>query len=95
MNQSKVTLAEQEFIEELKNFQEQEGIRIKNFNWNSTNKAKSIGRAMRRGKITSLGEKVPKRISNNRKGTKGRQLQEEKLNQLIAFKKILYNDNNE
>lgn len=38
-------------------------------------KFKSIGRAIRRGHVTSWGEEIPKRPFNNRKRTPGRELQ--------------------
>ena len=43
--------------------------------YSAVGKYKSIGRAIRKGHVTSWGEKVPKRPFNNRKRTLGRKLQ--------------------
>lgn len=43
--------------------------------YSAVGKYKSIGRAIRKGHVTSWGEEVPKRPFNNRKRTPGRKLQ--------------------
>lgn len=48
--------------------------------YSAVSKYKSIRRAIRKGHITSWGEKVPKRPFNNRKRTSGRELQITKEN---------------
>lgn len=43
--------------------------------YSAVGKYRSIGRAIRKGHVTSWGEEVPKRPFNNRKRTSGRELQ--------------------
>ena len=58
------------------------------FNVNSVNTVRSVRRAIRRGNMSIYGTIYPRRVSNNRKRTPGRQLQEEMLKFLISTRKI-------